>query len=260
MHRFDDERSRESRGTEKTFPKLRKILELGRVYTAGDESQSRIHFILFGEREFHVRFSCFEPKMLYSTPETRASLILRLQNADDVAAWETFESIYSPVIQRVAIRHGLQPSDADNVVQEVLLRVAKSVGRWLERADKGPFRAWLRRIAHNEAARLLMRPATRPIGYGANSEDPPLEDYAASDELVSQLDIEYQREVFLWAAEQVRGMVAEPTWLAFWLTHIDGLTIDEAARQLGVNAGTIYFGRSRVMKRLKLAVQQFEEQ
>jgi RNA polymerase sigma-70 factor, ECF subfamily len=198
--------------------------------------------------------------MHYSTPETRASLILRLQNAEDVAAWETFESIYSPVIHRVAMRQGLQPSDADNVIQEVLLRVAKSVGRWLERSDKGPFRAWLIRIARNEAARLLSRPATRPEGHGANSEELQLDALAVSDELVSQLDIEYQREVFLWAAEQVRGMVAEPTWLAFWLTHVEGLSVEQAARQLGVKSGNIYFGRSRVMYRLKLAVQQFEEQ
>jgi RNA polymerase sigma-70 factor (ECF subfamily) len=197
--------------------------------------------------------------MHFSTPETRASLILRLQNAEDVEAWRCFESIYAPVIYRVAMRHGLQPSDAENVIQEVLLRVAKSVGRWIENSNNGPFRAWLLRIARNETVRLLTRPATRPTGYGAGSEDPQLEELATCDAVESQLETEYQREVFLWAAEQVRGMVAEATWLAFWLTHVEGLSVDDAAGQLGVKAGNIYFGRSRVMHRLKLLVQQFEE-
>jgi RNA polymerase sigma-70 factor, ECF subfamily len=198
--------------------------------------------------------------MTYSTPQTRASLILRLQDAGDVRAWEQFESIYSPVIYRAAIGHGLQPSDAENVIQEVLLRVARSVGKWAERADKGPFRAWLLRIARNETLRLLSRPSTQPVGFGVGSDDFQLEPIAASAELVSKLDIEYQREVFLWAAEQVRGAVAKATWLAFWLTHVEGLSIEEAARRLGVKPGNVYFGRSRVMNRLKLIVRQFEEQ
>lgn len=199
------------------------------------------------------------PVMHYSTPETRASLILRLQNGEDVAAWELFESIYAPVIHRIAARHGLQPADADNVVQEVLLRVAKSVGNWLEKSPKGPFRAWLITIARNEAARLMSRPATRPMALGSNPDQPLMENFPAHDELASQLDLEYQREVFLWAAEQIRSTVSQQTWLAFWLTHVEGMSIEESARQLGVKVENIYFGRSRVMHRLKMVVQQFEE-
>jgi hypothetical protein len=66
--------------------------------------------------------------MHFSSPETRASLILRLQNADDIAAWESFESIYAPVILRVAKRLGLQSSDVDNVIQEVLMRTLDQQG------------------------------------------------------------------------------------------------------------------------------------
>lgn len=197
--------------------------------------------------------------MHYSSPETRASLILRLQNVEDFEAWSRFESIYAPVIYRVATRHGLQPSDAENVIQEVLLRVAKSVGQWIESSSNGPFRAWLLTIARNETVRLISRSASQPAGFGAGSHDPNWKELATSESVQSQLDIEYQREVFLWAAEQVRGRVAETTWLAFWLTHVEGLSIDEAASRLGVKAGNIYFGRSRVMHRLKLLVQEFEE-
>jgi RNA polymerase sigma-70 factor, ECF subfamily len=196
--------------------------------------------------------------MHYSTPETRASLILRLQDAADVMAWNSFESIYAPVIQRVAHQLGLQPADADNVVQEVLLRVAKSVGDWLQKTERGPFRAWLMRIAHNETIRLLTRSAKHSLASITDSHLAQLPTIEA-DELSSQLNSEYRREVFLWAAEQVRQEVAEQTWLAFWLTQVDGLSVPEAAHHLGVKLGNIYFGRSRVMNRLKLAVQRFEE-
>lgn len=195
--------------------------------------------------------------MQYSTPETRASLILRLPDAGDVAAWDGFVSIYGPVILRVASKQGLQAADAENVVQEVMLRVAKSVGNWLERKDRGPFRAWLRRIAQNEALRLLSRQATHPLAEFHDGHPGAIGDQ--SQQLQARLEMEYCREVFLWAAELVRQEVAEATWQAFWLTHVEGLSIPEAADKLGVKTGNIYFGRSRVMNRLKLVVQGFEE-
>ncbi len=43
-----------------------------------------------------------------SPPETRASLILRLQDVADVVAWDEFAGIYSPVIYRVAVGRGFQ--------------------------------------------------------------------------------------------------------------------------------------------------------
>ena len=193
-----------------------------------------------------------------SHPETRASLILRLQDAADVAAWDEFVAIYSPVVVRVAVRLGLQPADADNVAQEVLLRVARSIARWLAREDRGSFRAWLQRIAKNEAVNLLTRKATRPFVQFDTSSEERIEDPIEND-LASQLELEYEREIFLWAAEQVREAVAEKTWQAFWLTQIEELPIEEVANQLGVRPAHIYFGRCRVMNRLKQIIQQFED-
>ena len=87
-----------------------------------------------------------------------------------------------------------------------------------------------------------------------------LEDWVADNcNVASELELEYQRELFLWAAEEVRSSVEEHTWLAFWLTQVEGLTVSDAAERLQVKPGNIYFGRSRVMNRLKLAVPQFEE-
>lgn len=192
-----------------------------------------------------------------SPPETRASLILRLQDADDVAAWDEFAELYTPAVVRVAVRLGLQSADAENVAQEVLLRVARSVSQWLSRDDRGSFRAWLLRIAKNETVNLLTRKATRPFVQFEASADGRVEELV-DQQITSELDLEYEREVFLLAAERVREMVAEKTWQAFWLTQIEELSVEEAAKQLGVRPGHIYFGRCRVMNRLKQIIQQYE--
>jgi RNA polymerase sigma-70 factor (ECF subfamily) len=74
---------------------------------------------------------------------TRASLILRIQDAEDKAAWDEFATIYGPVVFSVAMSRGFQAADAENLVQEVFLAVANSISNWLERDDRGSFRAWL---------------------------------------------------------------------------------------------------------------------
>ncbi|MCA9194792.1 MAG: sigma-70 family RNA polymerase sigma factor [Planctomycetales bacterium] len=194
-----------------------------------------------------------------SPPETRASLILRLQNADDLAAWDEFVGMYGPVIFRVARSRGFQSADAENLVQEVLLAVSQSVTQWLERDDRGSFRKWLLALARNHAVNMLTRRTTRSIGRNDSESRRLLDDKQAADEVSALIDIEYDRTVFRWAAERVRQVVAENTWQAFWLTHVEGLTIDQVAKQLGTRAANIYFGRSRVMSRIQEQVKQYED-
>ncbi len=195
-----------------------------------------------------------------SPPETRASLILRLKNADDVAAWNDFVAIYSPVIFRVACRHGFQAADAENLIQEVLLSISRSLPQWLEREDRGSFRAWLLKIARNGAVDMLTRRATQALGQDGEAAERLLgeiPDYR--HDLSSQFDLEYEQVVFQWAAAQVRESVSDTTWQSFWLTHVEGLSIEMAAQQLKMRPGTVYVARGRVMNRIKEFVIQFED-
>ena len=198
--------------------------------------------------------------MIPSPPETRASLILRLPDAADVAAWDEVVSVYGPLVYRMGLRQGLQAADADDLVQEVFTAVARSVGDWLERSDRGKFRAWLLRIARNTAVNFLTRRRHRPLGDGGDDAQNRLDDIPAPDSKLSgEFDLEYRREVFRWAADQVEEAVSHNTWQAFWLTHVDGRSIAEVAEHLGISTGNVYIGRSRVMSRLKELTKQFED-
>ena len=191
---------------------------------------------------------------------TRASLILRLKDAEDMTAWEEFAAIYGPVVFNVAISRGFQPADADNLVQEVFMSVASSVSNWLQRDDRGSFRAWLLRIARNAAVDMITQKATRSLGRDDSEAQVHLANLPAPPELSSALDLEYERTVFQWAAEQVRASVAEHTWQAFWLTCVEKMSVADAAIKLKTRPGNVYFARSRVMARIKEIVQQYQDQ
>ncbi len=195
-----------------------------------------------------------------SPPETRASLIHRLPNAADAAAWDEVMAIYGPLVFRLARRQGLQTADADDLVQDVFAAVANQIEEWLQRDDRGRFRAWVLRIARNIAVNRLSR---KPLeGTAVGGEHTHVFEQASDrqHELSSQFDLEYQREVFRWAAQQVRAVVSTSTWQAFQLTHLDDVPIADAARKLGISIGAVYIARNRVMSRLRELAQQFEVQ
>ncbi len=195
------------------------------------------------------------------TPElTRDSLILRLHDAEDMAAWDEFAAIYGPVVFNVATSRGFQTADAENLVQEVFMAVASSISNWLGREDRGGFRAWLLRIARNAAVDMITQKSTRSLGRDGSEGHVYLVNLLAPSELSSDLDLEYERMVFHWAAQRVRESVAEHTWQAFWLTSIDELSVEAAAAQLNTRPGNIYFARSRVMARIKELVGQYQDQ
>lgn len=191
---------------------------------------------------------------------TRASLILRLQDAEDIAAWDEFASLYAPIIYRVAMSRGFQAADAENLVQEVFFAVANSVSKWLKREDRGQFRAWLLRIARNEAANMLTQRATRTLGQDGSAAEKILANLPSRDDFSSALGLEYERSVFRWATAQVRSVVAQQTWDAFWLTSVDGMPVNEVAEKLGLRPGNVHLARSRVMARIKGLIKKYEDQ
>lgn len=192
-------------------------------------------------------------------PNTRHSLILRLQDQADVDAWDEFVEVYGPVVYRSARRFGLQRADADDCVQECLSAVAESIADWLRRDDRGPFRAWLFRIARNTAIDLLTRRKHRPLGKGGDTATEILGQLEAAPDVSSHFDLEYRREVFQRASLVVREQVTANSWDAFYQTSVLQREVQRVAEELNLSVGSVYIARSRVMKRLRQIVKSFEE-
>src|SRR5437868_11194132 len=99
-------------------------------------------------------------------PTTRRSLVLRLRDARDQAAWAEFVEIYEPLVYRLARNKGLQDADAQDLCQEVLHAVAGAIKRWDPDPAKGKFRAWLFRIARNLLVNFLASQRRQTRGSG----------------------------------------------------------------------------------------------
>src|SRR5262249_21383684 len=194
-------------------------------------------------------------------PITRRSLVLRLRNLDDQAAWAEFVDVYEPLIFRVARRKGLQEADARDLSQEVFRAVATAIDRWDPDPAKGKFRAWLFRIARNLLVSFLARERRRARGSGRTSVHGLLAAEPAADAAAeAEFGAEFRRRAFRWAAEKVQHEFAESTWQAFWRTGVDNRPVADVAAELGLSAGAVYIARSRVLARLRDRVEQLTEE
>jgi RNA polymerase sigma-70 factor (ECF subfamily) len=188
--------------------------------------------------------------MMTEFPDTRATLLVSIKTPENREAWEEFVVIYRPVIYRLARQRGLQDADAQDLVQNVLIRVSSAIERYQEQPGVR-FRHWLRTVTANAILTFLTRKPQDLAAGGTAVQDLLNEQSAMSTELEAELSTEYMREQYLRAAAIVRTEVNDETWQAFELTIIQEQSCEAAARALMKSIGTIYAARSRIIKRLR---------
>ncbi|MFM8285995.1 MAG: RNA polymerase sigma factor [Planctomycetaceae bacterium] len=198
------------------------------------------------------------PSRLWTMPpETRDSLIRRLQDGGDNAAWDEFASIYRPIIVRIALRKHLPFEDAEDLAQQVLLLVLKNIGKWKTDPARARFRTWLQTVVRNATVNALTRrPKDQACGGTASLRH--LDQSAVKSES-HWFDLEWQRETLRWAAQQVRVEFEATTWTAFWDTAIEELPTQQVAERIGKSVGAVYIARSRVMQRIKQRIADLDE-
>jgi len=194
------------------------------------------------------------------TPTTRASLLLRLRDAQDHQAWVEFVALYEPVAYRLLRRRGLQDADARDLVQELFMAVSGSIDRWDPAKERGSFRGWLRRVARNLVINWLKKSERRILATGDPDVQAMLNMLPADSEPETvEFDHELRRALFQQAAQQVRTEVKPATWEAFWETAVVGTSAADAARKLGMEVGAIRVAKCRVLARLRVAVTELEK-
>ena len=194
------------------------------------------------------------------TPQTRASLLVRLRAHDDHEAWRQFVDLYGPLIYRFGRKSGLQDADAADLTQIALHAVSAAVANFDYDPARGTFRSWLFTIVRRQLCRWRERDRRQPRGAGDSAAQELLAAQPApDDEAARWWDEEYRRQQFLWAAARVRCEFQEATWQAFWLTATEGKSAAEAGAALGMTVGAVYTAKSRVLDRIKKEIELVEE-
>lgn len=188
---------------------------------------------------------------MHEWPETSESLMLRVKDPADAAAWTTLLEIYRPVVLRMATSRGMQSADAEDLAQGVFMSIARRVEDWEFGEGLPPFRVWLSRIARNAIVNAITR--RRPDAAAGSTSvrellaQAPERDAGMTEELLKASRL----EAFRWAAAEIKHEFKPATWSMFWETAVSGKPVAEVARNLDRSTGAVYLARCRVVQRLK---------
>ena len=188
---------------------------------------------------------------------TRLSLLARLEDPEDQAAWAQFVELYGSLIYGFARDRGLQDADAADLTQEVFLAISRTAGRWRFDPARGSFRGWLFGVTRHHLARFLERRGSQPLGSGDSNAQARLNEAPSPDDgLAAAWEKEFQQQLFRVASERIRDHFAPTTWEAFWRTATLGESPAAVAEQLGLSVGAVYVARSRILARLTEEIRQ----
>src|SRR2546422_10718986 len=98
---------------------------------------------------------------------TRRSLLSRLKNWNDQASWKEFFDTYGRLIYRVATKAGLNDAEAQDVVQETVIVVARKIPAFKYDPALGSFKTWLLLITRRRIEKQLKK--RMPVKLGQAS-------------------------------------------------------------------------------------------
>jgi RNA polymerase sigma-70 factor (ECF subfamily) len=195
-----------------------------------------------------------------SPTRTSATLLGRLKHdVNDQASWAEFVRRYGPLIHQWCRRWKLQPADAEDVTQVVLVKLAGRL-RTFEYDRTQRFRAFVKTLAHHAWCDFLdARRRSGALGSGDTAMFDQLDTVEARDDLQARLADAFDRELAEEAMARIRLRVEPRTWEAFRLTALEGLSGAEAADRVGMEVPTVFKAKSKVQKMLKDEIRKIEE-
>jgi RNA polymerase sigma-70 factor (ECF subfamily) len=193
---------------------------------------------------------------------TRYSLLSRLQNWDDHDSWKDFFDTYWRLIYAVALKSGLTEAEAQDVVQETIIAVAKNIQKFKRDRQLGSFKGWLRNLTRWRIAdQLRKRTRVAPEEMEAAGDDSADWDTARSSdsaEAESVWENEWRVNLMKVALENVRGRVKEEHYQMFDFYMVKQWPVAKVARTLGVSAGQVYLAKFRVGALIKKEIRRLE--
>ncbi len=176
--------------------------------------------------------------------ETRETLLSRLRDRSDHAAWAAFDRLYRDLLVGYAKSRGLSDSDAQDVAQQCVIAVMEHIATYRHEAS---FRSWLSAIAERKVIDVYRR-ARRAQSPGSGDVSDCPDDAAGIDTIWRR---NWERAHLRHALEAVRSEVTERTYAAFVQYAVEDRSPQSVADALGMTVDQVYLAKHRVLERLR---------
>jgi len=187
---------------------------------------------------------------------TSATLLQKLRAPDERQAWERFVKLYSPLLLYWAGRMGLQPSDALDLVQDVLVKLLRELPKFQYDPSKKNFRGWLRTICFNH-----WRDRVRAKGGDQFAGEAGLSGVAQTDDGLEHF-WNQEHDAFLVRQalrlfDNLSNEFEPQTLQACRLVVLERRSPEDVAKELQISVNTVYIAKLRVLRRLRQELSEF---
>jgi len=184
-------------------------------------------------------------------------ILFKKAQKGDVEAFEGLIKAYEKLIYNAAYRMLPNPQDAEDVSQEVIIKVYKNISKC---AGAGSFKSWLFRIINNTCIDEIRKRKGKvslslDIDYGENSghvENPVLRDENTPE-------TEFLRKSMSENIQKAINKLPPDYKAVVVMRDISGLSYDEVAIALGINMGTVKSRIARARKKLRDEIELYSE-
>jgi RNA polymerase sigma factor (sigma-70 family) len=182
---------------------------------------------------------------------TNISLLSRIRDGSDDAAWREFDGRYREMMQRYCRRRGLPQIDAEDVVQSTFTGLSQSLKRFTYDANRGRFRDYLYRYVRGEISKWSARPQAADRALFNHDGRALVDEVAQSD---GEIDALWEEE---WVAHHYRRALVtiresfDPRSVEVFDRSIAGAGVELLATEYGMTEQAVYKVRKRIRDRLE---------
>lgn len=191
---------------------------------------------------------------------TRATLISRLKNWQDQSSWQDFFDTYWKLIYGVALQGGLTPVEAEEVVQETIISVAKHMPTFKYDPAIGTFKAWLLTMTRWRILDQLRKRGPQVI-YDESDEDP---DLAPESEVIMQFeqlwDSEWEKHLAAAALDRVKKRADPRQYQIFDFYVNKEWEPERVAKAFDLPVTQVYLAKNRIMELIKKEVERLKKE
>ena len=198
---------------------------------------------------------------------TRRSLLGRLRDLQDQAAWREFFDSYWRLIYKVARSSGLADAEAQDVVQNTFIYLSRRMPNFRYDPSLGAFKSWLRVVTRSRIS-ILRRKQKADEKFRSQLRDEEGNDWADLEEIpdpsADALDEVWQREweenLLARALHRVRRRVSAQHVLIFRTATLNRVPLNQVAKKLGLSLAQVYLVRHRVGRLFKAEVERLRRE
>ena len=193
---------------------------------------------------------------------TRTSLLRRLKKWEDQESWRDFFNTYWKLIYGAAVKAGLHDAEAQDVVQDTVIAVAKKIEDFKYDPALDSFKGWLLYLTRKRIA-LHYRKRERDRGGSARNSEMALAELdripdPAGVDIEAIWDEEWEKNLTDAALARVKEQVNPKQFQMFNFYVLKQWPVKEVAKTLGVSVTQVYLAKHRISTLVKKEVKRLQ--